>query len=510
MSWKSYLVGALLLASAPMQLGAAVPLAEQPEVAVALTKLDTWLEQQLDYNRLPGMSIAIVYDQEIVWAKGYGYADLESKTPATPSTVYRLGSISKLFTATGIMLLRDQGKLRLDDPITEYLPWFRLANSFPDAPPITIRHLLTHTAGLPREADVPYWTDHVFPTREQLIEVVPTQKAIAPPETTYHYSNLGLALLGEIVAQVSGRPWHQLVKEEILDPLGMTSSSGKPGEDLLKRRATPYMLMAPDGSRQVFDYYDAGAISPAANMVSTVEDLSRFASLQFHDGPAGGTGILKGSTLREMHRVHWLYSSFSAGRGLGFSVYHGDGITFVGHGGWIGGNRSYFLTVPSQKIAVIAILNADDRGPYFMCQQAYKTVAPALLQQVKKQAAEQTAEQRANEAAEQATGPDPTWQSYVGRYSDPWGWEYEVLILGDALIMYGYDFPPDDEAASGYTPLIPVEGRTFRMPDNETVTFEVDGSGAVTRIKRRNDYIFPVTRSPATENQSGTASQRSN
>jgi CubicO group peptidase (beta-lactamase class C family) len=452
------------------------------------------------------MSIAIVHDQEIVWARGYGYADLESRTPATPSTVYRLGSVSKLFTATAIMLLRDEGKLRLDDPITEYLPWFRLANDFPDAPPITVRHLLTHTSGLPREADVPYWTDHVFPTREQLIAVVPTQEAIAPPETTYHYSNLGMALLGEIVAQVSGRPWHRFVKDEILDPLGMTSSSGAPSDELLARRATPYMLMGPDGSRQVFDYYDAGAIGPAANMVSTVEDLGRFASLQFHDGPAGGDRILRGSTLREMHRVHWLYSSFSGGRGLGFSVYRGDGVTFVGHGGWIGGNRSYFLTVPSQRIAVIAILNADDRGPYFMCKQAYEAVAPALLQQVKRQAAEQAADT----PAERTTGPDPAWQSYVGRYSDPWGWEYEVMILGDELVMYGYDFPPDDEALSGYTTLTLVEGRTFRMPDNETVTFEVDDSGAVTRIKRRNDYIFPVEESPATPSRSSAASRRSN
>ena len=300
MRWKPVLVSALLLTTIPMLVQAEVKLREQPQVADAITVLDMWIEQQVAHHSLPGLSIAIVFDQEIVWAKGYGYSDLEKKIPATPSTVYRLGSVTKLFTSTAILHLRDQGKLRLDDPVSLYLPWFSVRNPFPDAPEITIRHLLTHTSGLPREADFPYWTDHVFPTREQLAEVVPGQDAVYAPETTYHYSNLGMSLLGEVVTEVSGQPWADYLEENILRPLGMLNSSAAPGEELMRRRATPYKLMMPDGTRDVFDYYDTGAIAPAANMVSTVEDLSRFASLQFHDGPAGEDRVLKGSTLREM------------------------------------------------------------------------------------------------------------------------------------------------------------------------------------------------------------------
>ncbi len=478
MRWKPVLATALLLMSISVVARAEVNLQEQPEVADALTVLDMWIQQHVAYRGVPGLSIAVVFDQDIVWAKGYGYSDLENKIPATPSTIYRIGSITKLFTSTAILQLRDQGMLRLDDPVSLYLPWFHIRNPFPDAPEITIRHLLTHTSGLPREADFPYWTDHIFPTREELAGALPGQSAINPPETTYHYSNLGMSLLGEIVTKVSGQPWADYVQEKILQPLGMSSSSTAPGEELLRRLTTSHMLRASDGTRRVFDYYETGAIAPAGSIVSTVEDLSRFASLQFREGPAGDAQILKGSTLREMQRVHWVYDSFTGGRGLGFAVTRRDGKNFVGHGGSIGGNVSNLLLVPSEKIAVIVAINADDGSPLTVANQAYDVVGPALLKAT-----------RLPEAAKPEA--DPEWQRYVGLYADPWGWEYEVLILGGDLVIYDYAYPPYDDASSGFSRLTPIEGSTFRRPNNELLTFELDEDGNVVRIKRNNNYLFP-------------------
>lgn len=479
MRFKTMLVAALLAAAAPMLPAAEPPLSEQPAVADAVSIFERWIEQHLAHRNLPGLSIAVVHDQEIVWSQGYGFSDLERRIPATPSTVYRIGSITKLFTSTAILQLRDAGKLRLDDPVSRHLPWFEVSNPFPDAPDVTIRQLLTHTAGLPREADFPYWTDHLFPTREELAESVPGQGLINPPESTYHYSNLGMALLGEIVTEVSGRPWAAYVHENILDPLGMTSTSASPDGEILQRLATAYMLQGPDGTRKTMEYYDAGAIAPVGGIVSTVEDLARFASLQFRGGPAGGSQILKGSTLREMHRVHWVYDSFSGGRGLGFAVTRRDGRTFVGHGGSIGAHVTNFLTVPDEKIAVIVAINADDGSPYTVARQAYEVFAPPIRKAVR-------------EPAPPKPEADPSWQRYVGRYSDPWGWEYEVLILDGDLVIYGYDSPPWDDASTGYTHLTPVEGSTFRRPDNELVTFELDGNGDVIRMKRDNNYLFPI------------------
>ncbi|MEJ2188737.1 MAG: serine hydrolase, partial [Acidobacteriota bacterium] len=255
MRFKPLLAAALLLMSIPCLSQAQTALRDRPEVADALKVFDLWIEQFVAYRDIPGLSIAIVHDQEIVWAKGYGFADLKTKTPATPSTVYRLGSITKLFTASAIMKLRDEGKLRLDNPVGSYLPWFHVSNPFPDEPQITVRELLTHTSGLPREAPFPYWTDHIFPTQAQFQAAEGHQEVLYPPDTTYHYSNLGMALLGAIVAEVSGRPWAEYVDEEILRPLGMTSSSGAPDKELLSRRATSYMMPGPDGDRGTFPYY---------------------------------------------------------------------------------------------------------------------------------------------------------------------------------------------------------------------------------------------------------------
>ncbi|MBU0559592.1 MAG: beta-lactamase family protein, partial [Bacteroidetes bacterium] len=124
-----------------------------------------WINELINYHEIPGLAIGIVYDQDMIFSKGFGFANLVKKTEITEETLFRIASITKLFTGTAIMQLRDKGLLNLDDPIRKHLSWFKIKNSFEGAKEVTIRHLLTHTSGLPREADFPYWTDHKFPTK---------------------------------------------------------------------------------------------------------------------------------------------------------------------------------------------------------------------------------------------------------------------------------------------------------------------------------------------------------
>ena len=138
-------------------------LADDPGVAEALHLLDTWMDAAQAYGGIPGASLAVVHDQELVWAKGYGYAHVERQEAATASTMYSICSISKLFTATSVLQLRDQGKLSLDDPVAKHLEWFDIQDTYPEAGPVTIEGLLTHTSGLPREAGSPYWTGPRLP-----------------------------------------------------------------------------------------------------------------------------------------------------------------------------------------------------------------------------------------------------------------------------------------------------------------------------------------------------------
>ena len=173
-------------------------LANDPRVASALKITEIWIDSQLDYEDIPGISVGIVYDQELVWSRGLGFADVDNKVPASPDTIYSICSISKLFTSIGIMQLRDEEKLRLDDPVSKHLSWFSIKDKYPDAPEVTIGGILTHSSGLPREADYPYWTgpEHQFPTREQIIEALSGQEELYPADTYYQYSNLGMSLLG--------------------------------------------------------------------------------------------------------------------------------------------------------------------------------------------------------------------------------------------------------------------------------------------------------------------------
>lgn len=477
---------AAIAADEPRKDAAASKLGSNEEVASAICLLEAWIESQMAYRGLPGMSIGIVYDQELIWSKGFGFADIDKKVAATPGTIYRIASISKVFTATAIMQLRDQGKLKLDDPVEKHLPWFALKNRAADAPPITIRHLLTHTAGLPRESASPYWTDFKFPTREQMIKTLPTQEAAYPPETKWKYSNLGLALAGEIVAAVSGEPFDAYVQKHILDPLGMrSSSSANMPESHKLKLATGYGRRLPEGKREVRPFTDAQGIGPAAGFASTVEDLARFASLQLRDGPVAGSPVLKPSTLKEMHRVQWVMDDWKSGRGLGFHIVHREDGDLVGHGGWVAGYQTALYFRPKDKIAVVALINADDGLPYpgspdSVVDRAFKWVGPAIRKV--------TTPAREDKAR-------PEWEKYVGKYRSPWA-DSQVLIMNGKLVLIN---PTEQDPSGTLATLVPLGEHAFRIdgglpsgPHGERVFFEIGKDGRVSRIKIGENYAQPI------------------
>lgn len=153
----------LLVLAFPFSIQAALP--DDPDVKGAERLFAGWIRGQIAYRNLPGIAVGVVSDRQLVWAQGFGFADVDSKTPMTPATKFRMASHSKLFTATAIMQLRDAGKVHLDDPVIHYLPWFQIHPANADDPAITIEELLTHSAGLPREAG-PHWSELSFPTRK--------------------------------------------------------------------------------------------------------------------------------------------------------------------------------------------------------------------------------------------------------------------------------------------------------------------------------------------------------
>jgi N-acyl-D-amino-acid deacylase len=459
-----------------------------PKIGDALKLLDLWIAEQVDYGEIPGLAIAVLQGSDVVWSATYGLADLATRAPVTARTRFRLGSVSKLFTATAILQLRDSGKLSLDDPVRKHLPWFNVQSTFSE--PITVRHLLTHTAGLPREGAFPYWTTHVFPSREQLRSALASQSTVYPPGERYKYSNLGVALLGEIVVAASGETFTDYLRRHVFEPLGMSSSTAAPTAPEIASLARAYERKRSDAPRKLMTYYDTGALAPAAAVVSTLEDLSRFAA--FHltgrvlgaqpGGQPGGQPPLATATRKEMQRPHFIYPSWTGGRGLGFGISRRNDTTFVTHGGWIGGHRSDLLLSPADNLAIVALTNADDASPGLFTRKAFDVLAPAF-------AAATTESPRPRRA-------DPAWQRLLGTYTDPWGWEHEVLLLDDELVFYEHGYPPEDDPDAAITRLTPVDGKplVFKLGDGEFVTFETDASGGVTRIQRRYEYLTPVRR----------------
>ncbi len=454
---------------------------DNPEFAAQRVLLEKWIQAEMEFRNQPGLAIAVVYDQEPVWSRGFVFADVEKNIPMTPQSIFRIASITKTFTSTAILQLRDRGKLQLDDPVGKHLPWFTYKNRFPEGPAVTIRQLLTHTSGLPRESAMPYWTDYKFPTHDEMVALLHSQESIFEPETKLKYSNLGMAILGEVVAAASGQSYESYIVQNILQPLKMTSTSVVPQKDQLQRFATSYGRRLADGTRKTYPLMDAKAISPAANMSSTVEDLGRFASLHMLEGSNVPGQMLKGSTLREMHRVQWLQPGWRSGWGLGFSVRKLDDRVVYGHGGFVGGNKSQISISPKEKVAVIVAINADDGVPSFYADRAMSMLAPIIARLMSPPAPEAKA--------------DSAWQKYVGTYTDPSGWDTEVMLMKNKLVLYNYSYPPDDNPAGNLAELTPEGSNTFRMSGDdgsgELVVFEMGPDGKVMRVKVEENYMYP-------------------
>lgn len=449
-----------------------------PRVVEALNLLERWIDAHRAYEQIPGVSAAVVHDQELLWSRGFGYADLERERAATPETIYSICSISKLFTSVAAMQLRDEGRFALDTEVGELLPWFELRNAHPESPDVTVEGLLTHAAGLPRESDYPYWSRPFdFPTHEQVVERLVEQETLYPTWERFQYSNLGLTLVGEIVAGVSGVEYGAYVRDHILGPLGMESTTPEIGTALgSEALATGYSAMRRGGERERVTPFEGRGIAPAMGYASTVEDLARFASWQFRLLEDGGDEILAANTLREMHRVHYVDPDWEVHRGLGFSVWRRNDQTFVGHGGSCPGYRSSFQLQTDSRVATVAMVNAMVDASLY-ARRAHEIVAPAIEEAL------------ADEDGDSEALPAP-FERYLGAYDGfPWGGETQVVPWKGGLATVSF---PTDDPLAGLTRLEHVQDHSFRRVREdgtlaEEVVFEVNQAGDVTGMRRHSN-----------------------
>jgi CubicO group peptidase (beta-lactamase class C family) len=360
------LIGLMTLLTLPVfGQDAAEPNETNYDEAIAL--VEVWLDAMQRYDELPGISAIALKDQDVIWEGAYGMANPAENLAMEPNTICSVCSISKLFTSISIMNLYEEGKLRLDDEIQDVLPGYDLPQQYGLSGPITIRNLLTHSSGLPRENAWSHWTedDVPFPTREQIMNTLVDQQTLYPSSTYFQYSNLAMTLLGFIVEEISGQSYEAYVNETILNPLNLSDTRADMPEDLWgEQLAIGHAMEDLDGNQPPVPFFDGNGVTPAAGFSSTVQDLATFAAWQFRLYDAEEEDILRPSTLKNMHNIHWMDSDFGTSWGLGFSVYKGpDGKKWVGHGGHCPGYKTTLALIPETKMAYSVMINSSNPNP---------------------------------------------------------------------------------------------------------------------------------------------------
>ena len=325
------------------------------EYAAVISELERVIAHEMQDKKLPALSIALVDDQQTVWAKGFGMEDPDQKIPATAETVYRVGSVSKLFTDIGIMQLVERGKIDLDAPVATYLPDFKPNNPFNNA--ITLRQLMSHRSGLVREPPAGNYFDDATTSLVQTVQSLNSTTLIYEPEKRIKYSNAGIATVGYVLEKTQKQPFTEYLQKTVLAPMGLKNSSFVPTPEITKHLAKAYMWSY-DGRKFVAPTFQLG-MAPAGSMYSTVTDLARFMSVLFNGGKTVNGKILKRETLEKMWTPQFAPTGAKNGFGIGFALSELQDYRRIGHGGAMYGFATELEALPDAKLGVIAVTSLD-------------------------------------------------------------------------------------------------------------------------------------------------------
>jgi CubicO group peptidase (beta-lactamase class C family)/Na+-transporting methylmalonyl-CoA/oxaloacetate decarboxylase gamma subunit len=363
------LLGSLLVACGAPAKALAASAAASPHVAATSAAgtidpkdlasfMDQEINTELAQNHIPGATVAVVQNGQIILAKGYGYADLATHTPVqADSTLFRVGSVSKLFTWTAVMQLAEEGKVDLHADINQYLKTFKIPATYSQL--ITLANLMTHTAGFEEEytglfADRP---SDLQPLGQWLSQNIPAR--VYAPGTVPAYSNYGAALAGYIVQEVSGEPFDQYIANHILQPLQMVHSSfAQPlPSNLAGQLATGYSQNAQGGDLQP-QPFEAVQVWPAGSLSTTATDMANFMIAHLQDGQFGTTRILQAATAEEMHAQHFDADPRVPGMAYGFYQQVINGQALLAHGGDTQWFHSNLALLPAQNVGIFVSYNS--------------------------------------------------------------------------------------------------------------------------------------------------------
>jgi D-alanyl-D-alanine carboxypeptidase len=337
--------------------------------------INQFIEMQMRKQQIPGLSLAVVKDGNLLLTRGYGLADVENNVAVTPETVFQIQSITKMFVASAMMILQREGKLSLDDELSKHL------DGVPEAwKGITIRRILNHTSGIKDYINEPFASLRIDITDEEVLKQSAPRPLNFHPGEKYAYCNTGYLICGMIIRKITGEPYGQFLQKRIFEPLGMTQTRIQEIDAIIPRRATGYRLI--DGKLRKGDFVAQPILSyPGGGILSTALDMAKF------DAMWQGGKLIDDSVRREMWTTGLLNDGSRTGYGLGFGIGDLRGWRQITHsGGHITGFATRFSFFPQKRLSVIVLTNRNEANTDVIVQGVAGLIdealrAPAMLQE---------------------------------------------------------------------------------------------------------------------------------
>ncbi|MDQ8159183.1 MAG: alpha/beta fold hydrolase [Gemmatimonadota bacterium] len=468
---------------------------DRPPSREPFAGLDAYVNEAIKSWKVPGVALAIVRNDSVIYARGYGVRDVTNGTPVDENTIFAIGSSSKAFTAAAVAMLVDEKKVELDAPVTKYLPWFQLADPYASRE-ITVRDLLSHRSGLARGELA--WYGSGF-DRDEIVRRVRFLQPTWSFRSQFGYQNIMYIAAGQIVAKVSGMTWDDFVTQRILTPLAMTSSNTTiRGLEKRSNVASPHADV--DGTIVPVPWRNIDNAGPAGSINSNVMDMAQWVSLQMGTGTVGGRQMLTRRMLDEMHAPHTIIRLDSASRannpdthyssyGMGWFLEDYRGREVIHHGGNVDGFTALVGMMPEERLGVVLLTNMNGTGmPMTLLRRIFDMQLKAPTRDWSGQAVTRMEQQRSRalEAQRRAGGPPKpsggkpslALSEYVGTYADSLHGDMVVTELNGALQLR---FGPNWRGTMEYwnaenfrvrfaTPVLPAFFVTFAVTPTGKVT----------------------------------------
>lgn len=444
----------------------------------AIAYYDTWLAYQRQYQRIPGIQVAVRTGDRLALSRAYGEADVEQHVPLRADHLFRIASHSKTFASIAVLQLVEQGKLRLDDTLGHWLPWMSEAGS--PLATATVGELLSHSSGIIRDGrDSDFWQlGKPFPDRDALkAEMLSAKASVIPANDHFKYSNIGYGALGLVIEAASGTDFNTYVRSHIVERLGLSNLGPEYEPARAGEYATGYSSLLYADRRVPIEHIDTYALSAATGFYSNAEDLTQYFSTYYF----GDQRLVSDASKRRMFRPVWTADdnrTSGSTYGLGVFIENVNKRTLIGHSGGYPGHITNSLVDPDNKIAVSVLTNALGSPVSPLVQTAYKLI--------------DLSRSGASAADAKAPAVRVDLRKFTGRFASLWS-VFDVALLGGKLYMLQ---PYDLDPAKSAIPLSVIDGNTLRVDGGsggnqyrEPMVFAFDATGKITSVRLSGLFV---------------------